>query len=129
MGYLYQSGVFSEVLSGGVVNVVPVLTAPFSLSISNNQSVVAAVTGKKIKVLGYLVQSNSATNGAYVFKSGSGGTILTGQVFAPKITDPWPGLFPISEVGYFETAVGVGLFADCGSATVVGHVIYIAYTP
>lgn len=98
-----------------------------SLSVANNQQVIAAVTGKRIRVIAYKIQSATSSVGAYGLKDGSGGPSLDGgytpsQNGLPLIMIPF-------DAGYFETSTGVGLFAD-----IVGHsaslqVYYIEYTP
>lgn len=107
--------------------VVKVKSVSVSLSVANDQTVIAAVSGKRIRVLAYRYQSSSATQGAFALKNGSGGSTLDGG-FAPPLAG-LPMLIPAFTPGYFETSVGVGLFADVVTGTVSMQVYYVEYTP
>ncbi len=107
--------------------VLPVKSVNLGLSTGNDQTVIAAVTGKRIRVMGYKIQSAASTAGAYAFKSGSGGTVVDGGYTPviggmPLVMIPW-------DAGYFETDTGVGLFADIVTHGASVQVYYIEYTP
>jgi hypothetical protein len=107
--------------------VLPVKSVNLGLSTGNDQTVIAAVTGKRIRVMGYKIQSATSSPGAYAFKSGSGGTVLEGGYSPsnnglPLVMIPW-------DAGYFETATGLGLFADIVTHGASIQVYYIEYTP
>lgn len=119
---------YYEVVRGvGSAETATVKAANVGLSVGNNQSVVAAVTGKRIRVLAYKVSSLNSSVGAYAFKSGSGGAVLDGgqsppNTIPPLIMIPW-------DAGYFETETGIGLFADIVSNGASIQVYYVEYTP
>lgn len=103
-------------------------SAFLAASVANNQSVVAAVAGKRIRVMGLNWQTASGAGaGTMQFKSNSGGSALTPafQVPLQPTIDRWP----ISTTGYFETATGHGLFVDVATQAVTVMVFYIEYTP
>lgn len=103
-------------------------TVGVSATVGSNRTVVAAVSGKRIRVMGYQIQSTGATQGAFVLKDGSGGSQLGGSFTAPPSTAA-PMKLEVKEGGYFETTAGNGLFADITTATVQIEVSYIEYTP
>jgi hypothetical protein len=98
---------------------------------TNNQQVVAAVSGKIILVLsGNLRSSNAAASQQLTFKSASGGTnkrsyqVPASIAATPNVEIPW------SPFGAFRTAVGEGLFCDnAGADPITISLTYIPYTP
>lgn len=89
---------------------------------SGDNTLVAAVTGKKIRVLSaVLVASNAVT---VRFESGAGGTALTGQMV---LTNPSDGFtLPFSPCGWFQTAAGSLLNLELsGAVSVDGCLTYI----
>lgn len=101
--------------------------ATFSIAAATSNSlVVAAVTGKNIRVLSMIL--GVATGGAMTgikFKSASGGTALTDDIQVPVgsvILDP-------NHYGWCETTAGQGLYADTtAGSTVKGSIRYIEVT-
>lgn len=89
---------------------------------SGDNELVAAVSGKKIRVLaGALVMTGTAVT--IRFESGAGGTALTGQM-----TPTQGGVItlPFSPVGHFETAAGSALSLELGGAqSVDGWIVYV----
>ena len=95
--------------------------AAVSASGSGNNTVVAAVTGKKIRVLGFLLVSALAVT--VQWQSGAGGTALCGVMSLGITAAVNSG---ISEAGLFETASGALLNLSLGGAVSVGgYVIYV----
>lgn len=98
---------------------------------TNNQEVVAAVSGKKIVVLSMVAHSLGAGE-RIVFKSASGGsnkrsywvqdvTVCTSSCNTQE---------PFNPSGIFRTNTGEGLFVDNNSAAAVNiSVEYIEFTP
>lgn len=89
---------------------------------SGNNTIVAAVTGKKIRLLaGLLTMSGTAVT--IRWESGADGTALTGQM------TPAQGqslVYPYCQHGHFETAAGALLNLELGGAqSVDGHIVYI----
>lgn len=106
----------------------PLKTAVVELSTGNNQTVIAAVTGKRIRVMGFVVQSNTSTQGELEFIDGSGGSLLFQSIHCPPST-ALPFVLELKDPGYFETTAGTGLFADVVTAAVNATVFYVEYTP
>lgn len=103
--------------------------AAIALTVANNTAVVAAVSGKRIRVMGWNAQTQNAAAGTYLFKSASGGTTLYPTTYAPPLTSGAMHQMPIAQSGYFETNTGEGLYADCTTQVVTVAVFYITYTP
>lgn len=94
--------------------------AAISASSSGNNTIVAAVPGKKIRVLSYVLVGTTAVTAK--FQSGAGGTDLTGAmpIGANGVVSAGP------DEGHFETAAGALLNLNLGSAVAVsGHVTYL----
>ena len=110
-----------------------VLSAVLVGSVANNQSIVAGVTGKIVRVLGWDAQSSSTATGLIRFIDGSGGAGLTNFFWCPignsttVANAPWSK--PLDLAGYFETTVSTGLYADVATAAVNCTVYYIQYFP
>lgn len=105
----------------------PVRSAYLSAAVANNQSLVAAVTGSRIRVMGLLVQSLNAGGSQIGLKDASGGSTLL-YIAAPAIT-VGPTFIPIVDSGYVETTAGNGLFLDCSTHEANVTVFYITYQP
>lgn len=89
-------------------------------SASGNNTIVAAVTGKKIRVLQYKVICAGAVT---VTWESSGGTVIDGPCAFSANGGEAP---PYCPVGHFETLVGEGLVMNLGGAVQVGgHLIYV----
>ena len=87
-----------------------------------NNTLVAAVTGKKIRVLAaFFTMTGSAVT--IRFEDGAGGTALTGQM------GPTAGqtiVLPCNSVGWFETSAATLLNLELGGAqSVDGSLVYI----
>lgn len=96
--------------------------APIAASSSGNNTLVAAVTGKKIRVLAYNLMGNGAVNAK--FQSGAGGTDLTGLKY---IAAAGSGICaPFNPVGWFETASNTLLNLNLSGAVAVGgELVYV----
>ena len=99
--------------------------AAVSGATSGNNTLVAAVTGKKIKVLGLVLVVDSTV--AVRLESGASGTALTG-VMTITVTDDNPVIvLPMTTPGshWVETAAGSLLNMELGGAVQVsGCVVY-----
>lgn len=104
-------------------------TAQKTLAVGNNQIVIAAVSGSKLRVMGWVLQSDGAVVGTVVFKSASGGTQLTAPVSVPASTGGTTDKLPIAYCGYFETNTSEGLYADITTAGVLINIFYLEYIP
>lgn len=92
---------------------------------------IAGVTGKKIRVLSFVLDSNDG-HATWKFETSTGPTRLTGNLFVSSGTSGSSSatgamVFPYSPVGWFETGVGddlnlIQLVAD--TAGVGGCLVY-----
>lgn len=96
--------------------------AAIAASSSGNNTIVAAVTSKKIRVLAYNLIGNGAVNAK--FQTGAGGTDLTGLKY---IAAAGGGICaPYCSVGWFETASGALLNLNLSGAVAVGgEIVYV----
>lgn len=103
----------NQMLVGG--GVVAPKFAAISASTSGNNTLVAAVTSKKIRVLACVVTSSGTVNAK--FQDGAGGTDKTGLFYMIANTG---FALPYNPVGWFETTAGVLLNLNLSAATAVG---------
>jgi hypothetical protein len=88
---------------------------------SGNNSIVSAVSGKKIRVLAVWLVAAGTVNPK--FQSGAGGTDLTG---AANLVANGGYVLPYNPVGWFETAASTLLNLNLSSGTYVdGSLVYI----
>lgn len=95
--------------------------ASISAAGGGDTTVVAAVSGKKIRVIGYSVTSDTA-NGLLRFESDTGGTALTGVM---TFGDNFSLSVNCAPFGCFETVAGELLNAEAATASFTGHLTYI----
>lgn len=101
----------------------PTKFVSISTASSGDNTLVAAVTAKKIKVLSYLVVSAGAVT--VRFFSGAAGTALTGAMSLITGT-PATIVAPVSAAHLLETAVNTALVLNLGgNIQVSGHLSYI----
>ena len=95
------------------------LHADITETTTGDRTIVAAVSGKKIKVLGYVVSGDAA--GAFTWKSGS--TAISGAMEALSGV----GIHvPATSWGAVTTAEGEALVLNIEAGTVIGgHVTYV----
>jgi hypothetical protein len=107
-------------LTRGEADQTPIKRAIVSGATSGDNTVVAAVTGKSIRVL--QVQLVSITAVAVRFESAAGGTALTGVMSLGATGVLSSGYCP---VGHFQTAAGELLNMELGGAVQVsGWIVY-----
>ena len=111
--------------TGTVYNVTTALTPKFAVidaATSGDNTLVAAVTGKKLRVLSLFLVSAGAVN--VRFESGASGTALTGQM---NLSGAGEGFaLPFNPVGWFETASAALLNAELSAAiSVDGALTYV----
>lgn len=99
-----------------------------ALGVGTNQQIVAAVAGKRIRLMGYIVQSNTGVSGQLGLRDGNAGAYIVPNIYFPINTAPVEHL-PVIDAGYTETSTGIGLFADVITAAVNALIHYIIYTP
>lgn len=98
-------------------------------TVANNQQIVAAVSGKRIRVYSWLIQSQGAGISGVAFLSASGGTLLMNAVAPSNAAVPANDKLPFCLPGYFETITGEGLFCNIGTTASYVFLDYIVYTP
>jgi hypothetical protein len=86
-----------------------------SASSNGNNTIVAATTGKKIRVLALILSFSAAVNAK--FQSGAGGTDKTGLFYGTTNTQI---VLPYNKLGWFETAAGALLNLNLSGAVPVG---------
>jgi hypothetical protein len=104
--------------TGTVYNGNTALTPKFAAiaaSTSGNNTLVAAVTSKKIRVLALWANANGTVNGK--FQTGAGGTDLTGLLYCTAQSGI---VLPFNPAGWFETAAGALLNLNLSAAIAVG---------
>src|SRR6266542_2409105 len=87
---------------------------------TTNTTIVAAVTGRKIRVLGLVLVASGGANTASL-ESTAGGTALTGPM--PIAATTGALTLPYNPVGWGETASGALLNLKLTAATAVGGAI------
>lgn len=107
-----------------IMNDTTALTPKFAVvdaASSGDNTLVAAVTDKKIRVLAvFLVSAGDLTAR---FESGAGGTALTGQM---TLTSNSGFVLPFNPVGWFETGSNTLLNLELSAATSVdGSLVYV----
>lgn len=83
-------------------------------------SVIAAVTGKKFRVLSFYVRQSAA--GTVRFESAAGGTALTGVMVTTTADLAIECAF--NPFGHFETTVSEALSIEAGTGAVMGWLTY-----
>jgi hypothetical protein len=99
----------------------PVKYAKIDVASSGDNTIVAAVTGKKIRVISLFLVADGATT--VRFESGASGTALTGAMALIAST----GIaLPLNEHGWFETAAAALLNLELSAVVSVdGGLSYI----
>lgn len=98
------------------------------LGVGANSQIIAGITGSRIRVMGWKIQSTSAI-GTFQLKSASGGTALTPVFTAPPHTQGESNELLLTNSGYFETNTSEGLFVDVAANAVEFLIFYLTYKP
>jgi hypothetical protein len=109
-----QATVESNQMTAGGAVVTPKF-ATIAASASGNNTIVAAVSAKKIRVLAVQLTANGAVNPKW--QSGAGGTDLTGLAYLVANTGY---VLPYNPAGWFETASNTLLNLNLSAAIAVG---------
>lgn len=100
--------------------------AAVNVSTQGDNTIVAAVAGKRIRVVGYAL--SWATTNQVKFRSGLAGTDLTGQLYGVATTFAHVAPPPLEydgPEGYFQTNTGEALVLNLSLAGAIGgHVLY-----
>jgi len=95
--------------------------AAINATANGDNTLIAAITGKKIRVLAYVLVADAAVGCA--FEDGAGGDELTGQL--PLAANGGVSA-PFSPVGWFETSENTLLNLETdAAANVRGHLVYV----
>lgn len=95
--------------------------APIAAASAGNNTIVAAVPDRRIRVLSVFIIAATATTAQ--FQSGAGGTALTG---ACPLGDTGGYVLPFNEGGWFQTEPNTLLNLSLGGAvSVAGSISYI----
>lgn len=108
--------------------VCPLQTAPYSVGVGLNQSIIALVFGKKIGIMGWKIQTNGAAVGAIDFKNGSGGAVIIRGMYPPPSAGGLTCDLPVVGSIYASTGTGVALYADTFTTAQHGNIFYITYS-
>lgn len=110
----------TSALYDGTTALVPKF-AVINVAGSGDNTIVAAVTAKKIRVLAVMLMAGGTVNAR--FESGAGTTALTG---IQELTAQAGFVLPFSPVGWFETAVNTLLNLELSAAVNVdGCLVYV----
>lgn len=103
----------------------PIQYAAINATATGDNTVVAAVAGKKIRVLSFIISSSADSGGQFQSDAGSD-TALTGNLFT-LIAGSGTVVAPFNPGGWFQTLAGEGLLFDTGSDAddVTGCISYI----
>jgi hypothetical protein len=98
--------------------------AVIDAAVAENNTIVAAVAGKRILVLSYVIVASGGAQTLIRWESGAGGTALTGEM---DLGDNLALIVPYNPGGCFApTAVGALLNLQITAATSVdGHISYV----
>ena len=103
-------------------NYTDVKYAAIAASASGNNTLVAAVAGKRIRVLALSLSFAGIVNAK--FQTAAGGTDLTGLYYGVANTQV---VLPFNEAGHFQTVGGELLNMNLSAAIAVGgHIVYAA---
>ena len=93
---------------------------------SGDNEIVAAIAGRKIRVMGFVAIGAGAVN--VRFESGASGTALTGQMTIAGAGGQIEAQY--NPLGWFETAEGQSLNMELsGAVSVDGFLVYIVVGP
>lgn len=110
----------NQMTAGGTV-VTPKFAVIAATTDNGDNTLVAAVTSKKVRVLSYVIVADGTVSAR--FESGAGGTALTGQM--PLVANSGVAA-PYNPAGHFETGSNTLLNLELtGTGNVYGHLTYI----
>lgn len=111
----------TDVIPNGASSLTPKF-AKISVASSGDNTLVAAVTSKKIRVLAYNIMASAGVNAK--FQSGAAGTDLTGLKYFDAAGS---GICaPFNPAGWFETATATLLNINLSAAiTIGGELVYV----
>jgi hypothetical protein len=78
--------------------------------------------------MGFVAQGDGGGS-KVTLKDGNAGAVLYGPHTFAHSASPAQFLLPVIDPGYFQTSLGVGLFADVATNAVNINVFYVDYAP
>lgn len=100
-----------------------------NVPVANDQALIAAVTGKRSRVIGGNIYSNAAATGL-VFKSATAATEPRCAFHIPANTVATPNVFlPWNPYGYFQSNVGGLIYTDNSAVVAITSLIYFYWSP
>jgi hypothetical protein len=107
--------------SGGYDNAYDAIAAS-----ATDSALVAGVSGKKVRVVAFMINQGDTTPSAVTFNTKPAGA---GSAIFPPLKYAANGgtTVPILEAGYFETNVGEGLSVTTGAGSTTGVVVVYRY--
>lgn len=106
----------------------PLLSIAGSVGVGANTQMLAGITGKRIRVMGWSAVGQVGV-GAFMILDGSGGTVIHNRISFPALATGTNEKKEIVDSGYCETTAGTGLFVTVETAAVFLTFYYIAYAP
>ena len=122
----YFPGKMFQTEKDGVCSVEPVHI--LGAAAAANTLIIAAVTGKRILVLGGVLRARTVQSDVAFFSAAAGTQIHTYTVPAVGSATPNVDILPQSW-GAFVTLTSQGLYANFGAGDVDVSLMYITYTP
>lgn len=99
--------------------------AAIGVAASGDNTLVAAISGKKIRVLAISLIAAGAVN-LYLTSAGGGAVIFGGSTNKVGLAANGGFVLPYSPAGWFETAAGQALVANLSAAVAVAGVVVYA---
>lgn len=105
-------------------------SVPINASASGDNTLVASVPGRRIRVMGYALSFSGTVNAQ--FTDGAGGSALAGLFYGAAggnvKADAVPPVMG-SQPGWFATSQGNALVLNLSAAVAVGGVLLVDYVP
>lgn len=105
------------------------LSSRDSFGVANDQLVITAVAGSRLRICGWIAQGTTAGISTMALKNGSGGSGLIALLSVPPKTNGLSDKLLIFDSGYFETSTGVGVYVDVTDAALALTLFYKVYVP
>jgi hypothetical protein len=100
-------------------------SAVIAASASGDNTVVAAVAGFAIRVIGYNLSFSGTVNAKWMSDTGGSAVALSGLIYGIADTQNALGDVGLNARGWFQTAAGKALNLNLSGAVAVGgHVLY-----
>lgn len=98
----------------------------FALAVGTDTLLIECVSNERIRVMGWVAQSATATVGNFQLTSETTGPIMT-PLAVPGFDTGTSNTLDVTDSGYMETSTGDGLYCDVVTADVNLTLFYIIY--